>query len=184
MAGTTAGVCEPLVATAEISVARASCAVRLPANPRGRPVRNDPLRFGGKHCGATAIRVSAGSFRSLTSLRRNARCDAAGWSNPIERILSLRIVRLFGVPRFRPPRRSRGLGPRSIFHSPGSPAVLRAWVANAQDGRERAAPNRFLSRQISPSVSSCRLIANNSLLPPLSIRNSIATRALPRPPAH
>jgi hypothetical protein len=78
---------------------RASCAmvVRLPANARGRPVRSDRVRFGGKHCGATAIRVSAGSFRSLTSLTRNARCDAAGWSNPIERIRSLRIVRLFGL---------------------------------------------------------------------------------------
>ena len=123
---------------------------------------------------ATAIRVSAGSFRSLTSLKRNARCDAAGWSNPIERILSLKIVRLFGVPRFRPPRRSPGLEPRSMFHSPGSPAALRAWVAHAQDRRERAAPHRFPT-----SVSSCQLIANNSLLPPLSIRNSIATRALP-----
>ena len=120
--------------------------VRLPANARGRPVRNDRVRFGGKHCGATAIRVSAGSFRSLTSLTRNARCDAAGWSNPIERILSLRIVRLFGVSRFRPPRRSPGLEPRSMFHSPSSPAALRAWVAHAQDCRERAAPHRFPTR--------------------------------------
>jgi hypothetical protein len=88
-----------------------------PANARGRPVRDDRVRFGGKQFGATAIRVSAGSFRSLTSLRRNARCDAAGRSNPIDRILSLRIVRLFGVPRFRPPRRSPGLEPRSMFHS-------------------------------------------------------------------
>jgi len=47
-------------------------------------------------------------------------------------------------------------------------------VAHAQDRRERAAPHRFPT-----SVSSCQLIANNSLLPPLSIRNSIATRALP-----
>ena len=98
MAGTTAG--EPLDATAEPTVARASCAmvVRLPPNARGRPVRSDRVRFGGKHCGATAIRVSAGSFRSLTSLTRNARCDAAGWSNPIERILSRRIVRLDAGP--------------------------------------------------------------------------------------
>ena len=110
MAGTIAGVCQPLDGAAKPSEARASCAmvVRLPANARGRAVRTDRLRFGGKHCGATAIRVSAGSFRSLTSLERNARCDAAGWSNPIERIRSLRIVRLFGVSRFRPPRRSPG----------------------------------------------------------------------------
>jgi len=148
MAETTAGTCEPLNATAEPAVARASCAmaVGLPPNARGRPVRSDRVRFGGKHCGATAIRVSAGSFRSLTSLTRNARCDAAGWSNPIDRILSLRIVRLFGVSRFRPPRRSPGLEPRSMFHSPGAPAALRAWVAHAQDCRERAAPHRFPTR--------------------------------------
>ena len=69
----------------------------LPANARGRPVRDDRLRFGGKDCGATAIRVSAGSLRSLTSLEKNARCDAAGWSDPIARILSLRIVRWFAA---------------------------------------------------------------------------------------
>ena len=58
MAETTAGVCEPLNATAEPAVARASCAmaVGLPPNARGRPVRSDRVRFGGKHCGATAIR--------------------------------------------------------------------------------------------------------------------------------
>jgi hypothetical protein len=176
MAGTTAGVCKPLDTTTEPSVAAASCAIlaRLPANAGRWPVRDDRLRFGGKDCGATAIRVSAGSSRSLTSLERNARCDAAGWSKPIDRIRSLRIVRLFGVPRVRPPRRSPGLEPRSMFHSPGAPAALRAWLAHTQDGRERAAP-----RWISASVSSCRLIANNSLPPPLSLRNSIATRALP-----
>jgi hypothetical protein len=41
MAGTTAGVCNPLDATAEPSMARASCAMVLPANARGRPVRDD-----------------------------------------------------------------------------------------------------------------------------------------------
>src|SRR5260370_26928648 len=120
MAEASAGVCEPLDATAEPAVARASCAmvVRLPANARGRPVRSDRVRLGGKHCGATAIRVSAGSFRALTSLTRNARCDAAGWANPIERILSLKIGRLFGVSRFRPPRRSPSLEPPNLVHSP------------------------------------------------------------------
>jgi hypothetical protein len=178
MAGAIAGVREPLDATAAPSVARASCAMVLPTNARGRPVRDGRVRFGGKHCGATAIRVSAGSFRSLTSLRRNARCAAAGWSNPIDRILSRRIVRRFGVPRFRPPRRSPGLEPRSMFHSPGSSAALRAWVAHAQHCRERAAGHRFPTHSISPPVPSCRLIVNNSLLPPLSLRYSIATRAL------
>ena len=43
MARTAAGVCNPLDATAEPSVARASCAmvVWLPANARGRPVRDE-----------------------------------------------------------------------------------------------------------------------------------------------
>lgn len=93
-------------------------------NACGRLVRDDRVRFWGKHFGATAIRVSAGSFGSLTSVRRNARRDAVGWSNPIDRILSVRIVRLFGVFRFRPPRRSPGLEPLSMFlplHLRGTP---------------------------------------------------------------
>jgi hypothetical protein len=125
-----------------------SCAmvVRLPA--KARSVRNDRLRFGGKDFGATAIRISAGSFRSLTSLRRSACCDAAGWSNPIERILSVRVVRRFGVFRFRPPRRSPGLEPRSMSHSPGPPAALRAWVTRLSRARRRAdlQPARFHRR--------------------------------------
>jgi hypothetical protein len=43
--------------------------VPLPANACGRPVRTDRLRCGGKHCGATAIRVSAGSFHFAHALR-------------------------------------------------------------------------------------------------------------------
>ena len=38
------------------------------------------------------------------------------------------------------------------------------------------APREFRPARFSPSASTCRLIANNSLPPPLSIRNSIATR--------
>ena len=167
MAPTPAGVREPLDATAPF-VARASCAMVLPTNACGRPVRDGRVRFGGKHCGATAIRVSAGNFRSLTSLRRNARCAAAGWSNPSARILSRRIVRRFGVPCFRPPRRSPGLEPRSMFHSPASPAALGAWVAHAQDCREdcreRAAPHRFPTHSISPRVQLADLMVNNSLI--------------------
>src|SRR5205085_2819467 len=125
IAGTTAGVCE----------------VGLAANAPVRRVGSDRVRFGGKHLGAIAIRVSAGSFRSLASLRINARREAAGWSNPIARILSRRIVRLFDVPRFRPPRRSPGLEPRSMFASLATPAALRARVAHAQDCRERG-PSR------------------------------------------
>ena len=58
---------------------------------------------------------------SRSLLRARRRRETPGWSNPIARILSLRIVRLFGVPRSRPPRRSPGLEPRSMFHSPGAP---------------------------------------------------------------
>jgi hypothetical protein len=43
------------------------------------------------------------------------------------------------------------------------------------------ARQRFPTRPISLSFSSWRLIANNSLLPPLSIRYAIATRALLEP---
>src|SRR5277367_1564240 len=105
---------------AEPTLAAVPCAVvdRKPAETRSRRVAPDCVRFAGKHFGATAIRVSAGNFRSLTSLRRNPRHDTVGWSDPIVRILSVRIVRLFGVSRFRPPRRSPGLEPLSIFHSP------------------------------------------------------------------
>ena len=117
MAGTAAGVCEPLDAAAKSTVARPSCApvAPMPAAARPRRDRDDGVRFGGKHFGTTAIRVSAGSSRSLTSLCRNARGDAVGWPNPVDRIRSVKIVRRFGVPRSRPPRRSPGSEPLGMF---------------------------------------------------------------------
>ena len=115
MGGTESGLCEPLDATAESALASCAIVVRTPANARGRSLRDDRTRFPGKHLGATAIRVSAGSFWSLTSARSNSLREAVGCSDPIDRIRSARIVRLFGVSRFRPPRRSPGLEPLNMF---------------------------------------------------------------------
>jgi hypothetical protein len=100
------------------------------AGARGRPLRCERVRFGGKHLGATATRISAGSFSSLTNARRKSRRGAVGCSNPIVRILLVRTVRRFGVSRCRPPRRSPGLEPLNIVHPPGSHVIQGACTSS------------------------------------------------------
>jgi hypothetical protein len=127
------GACEPLDATAEPSVLSASCAmaVRLPANTWS--VRNDRLRFGGKDFGATAIRISAGSFRSLqpalltydlTNFR--ARCT------PVWRVLFLgpAVAWLRDPPRFPEPIKSEA-ATGYMAHRAG-PFCGRRWLGGSR----------------------------------------------------
>jgi hypothetical protein len=53
-----------------------------------------------------AIRVAAGSAWSLTRIKRISRLDAIGLLDAVANILSVNIVLLLGVARWRPPRRS------------------------------------------------------------------------------
>ncbi len=123
-----------------------------PPETRGRRVAPDRTRFAGKHLGVTAIRVSAGSFWSLTNLRRNSCRDAVGWSDPIVRILSVRIVRLLGVSRFRPPRRSPGLEPLSMFHPPGPRPGPQPKPLSLSPRRERLCPGAASMPQQHPDA--------------------------------
>ena len=63
----------------------------------------------------------------------------------------------------------------ACFTLPGAPAAP-ARLPRSCPNLTRVRRAAFRPARFSPSVSSCRLIANDSLLPRLSIRNSIATR--------
>src|SRR5271156_1090387 len=79
---------------------------------RGAPV--DREARAGSDFRATAIRMSAASAGSLTRIAKSLWSVALGRSDAAAKILSVRIVRLFGVVRWRPPRRSPGFEPRGM----------------------------------------------------------------------
>jgi len=62
--------------------------------------------------------------------------DAAGWADTAAKIRSVKIVRRFGVARFRPPRRSPDFEPLGMVLSLGRDRALGSVVIN--DPRQQA----------------------------------------------